>query len=119
MGDVTLAEGWESENRGAFTITMSGPSPKGNDISFTYTATPSQGGTPFIYEAVLTRILIEKLGIDPDSEDGMKTLRKVTAFHGLEDLQRRISGGHNTNFDGLPYIKMFSLRDKPGFERFM
>ena len=119
MAEVTLEDAFAAETGRTFKILMGEPTPKGNDICFPYSAEPTDGGATFIFHAVVTKILSEKLGLDPSETDNLKKLRKITAFKGLADLKRRLSGGHDENFDNMPYIKMYSLRDKPGFEEFM
>ena len=118
MAEVTLEEAYTAETGKVYQILMGEGQPKGNDLAFTYRALP-QGGGEFIFEAVLTKVLIEKLGLDPEDGEGAKKLRKITAFKGLDDLKRRLNGGHDENFDNLPYIKMYSLRDKPEFEAYL
>jgi hypothetical protein len=119
MADVTLEDGYHAETGRVFQIAMGEAEPKGDDLTFTYTSTPEDGGTPFIFQAIISKALYENLGFDKDDPEHIKKLRKITAFKGLEDLKRRLNGGHDENFDNLPYIKMYSLRDKPGFEQFM
>ncbi len=119
MADVMLEEAFVASTGRTYRITMGEASPKGEDIAFTYSAAPNDGGKVFIFEAVVTKVLMEKLGFNKADAEHLKKIRKITAFKGLEDLAKRLNGGHDENFDNLPYIKMFTLRDKPSFEKFM
>ncbi len=119
MADVTLEEAFIAQTGRTYKITMGEAYPKGEDLAFQYTAAPTDGGKSFIFEAVVTKVLIEKLGLTRSDAEHLKKIRKVTAFKGLEDLAKRLNGGHDENFDNLPYIKMFTLRDKPGFEKYL
>ncbi|MHC5037352.1 MAG: hypothetical protein ACYTHM_08570 [Planctomycetota bacterium] len=115
MAYTMLDEGYVAETGKTFTIAMGTGQIKGDNIEFIVKAVPDSDDDPFTFKAVLSKVLIEKMGYAFDTE----TIEKITPIVGkkaLGDLRRRLDGGHDYNFDGNPYIKMYSLRDKRDFD---
>jgi hypothetical protein len=117
MGDrFTLEESWASQAGGTYKIEFEQGDMEDDHYIFLFScAKPS--GDVFVFRAQISPKLVEKLGIDPAAD--AKKLMKMAAGQGMADLKIRLNAGHDQNFEGLPYIKAYTLRDKPGFERFL
>jgi len=99
---VILEEAFRAETGKAFKIAMGNGEIKGND-------------EPFTFHAVMSKVLAEKLGF-AFSPEQIEKVSPVIGKKALADLKRRLDGGHDYNFDGQPYIKMYTLRDKRDFD---
>lgn len=112
----TLEESWASHARETYKIEFHQGEMEDDHFIFVFTCTKPDGAV-FVFNAQISPKLVEKLGIDAATEGNR--LMKVAAGQGMADLKTRLNAGHDTNFEGLPYIKAYTLRDKPGFERFL
>lgn len=113
--NFTLEESWTAQSSTAYKIDFRDGGIEDDHFCFVFTATKDDG--EFIFKAQISPKLVEKLGIDPEGQKNK--LMKVAAGQGLTDLKVRLNAGHDVNFEGLPYIKAYTLRDKPNFERFL
>jgi hypothetical protein len=110
-----LDEAYSAETGKVFVIAMGKGKIDGDNMEFVIKAVPDTEDDPFTFKAVLSRVLVEKMGHSFD-EEGIGNISGIVGKKALVDLRRRLDGGHDYNFDGLPYIKMYSLRDKRDFE---
>lgn len=110
-----LADGWVAETGKGFTIAMGQGTIEGENFEYVIKAVPHNDDDPFTFKAVLSKVLVEKLGYTFD-DSGIEAMNDTVGKKALNDLQRRLDGGHDYNFDGQPYIKMYSLRDHRDFE---
>jgi hypothetical protein len=115
MPYTMLEEGWQAETGKVFVIAMGGGTVEGDNIEFVVKAVPDSEDDPFTFKAVLSKVLVEKMGFAFGPE-GVEPMTEIVGKKALVDLKRRLDGGHDYNFDGLPYIKMYSLRDKRDFD---
>lgn len=115
MPYIVLDPAYTTENGKTFAIAMGKGSLQGENMEFVAKAVPDTGEDPFTFKAVLSKVLVEKLGF-PFEDGSVEKLMEPVGKKVLIDLRRRLDGGHDYNFDGLPYIKMYSLRDKRDFE---
>jgi hypothetical protein len=110
-----LDESYCAESGKVFVIAMGNGKIEGDNMEFTVKAVPDAEEEPFTFKAVLSKVLVEKMG-HPFSEEGIAQVTELVGKKALIDLRKRLDGGHDYNFDGLPYIKMYSLRDKRDFD---
>jgi len=110
-----LDEAYRADTGKIFTIAMGKGKIEGENFEFVIKAVPDTEEDPFTFKAVLSKVLVEKLGFGFD-ETGIEQVSGMVGKKALLDLRRRLDGGHDYNFDGNPYIKMYSLRDKRDFE---
>jgi hypothetical protein len=110
-----LDEGYTAETGKVFVIAMGSGIIEGDNMEFVIKAVPDSEEEPFTFKAVMSKVLVEKMGVTFD-EEGISKIAGVVGKKALVDLRRRLDGGHDYNFDGLPYIKMYSLRDKKEFD---
>lgn len=112
----TLEPAWGSQLRKAYKIEFEEAPSEDGHFMFLFTATAADQA-PFIFKASVSPILVQKLGIDATATP--KKLMKAIAGKGLGDLKTRLNAGHDTNFNNLPYIKTYTLRDKDSFAQFL
>ncbi|MHC4598010.1 MAG: hypothetical protein ACYS47_03300 [Planctomycetota bacterium] len=110
-----LDEAYSAETGKVFVIAMGNGKIEGDNLEFTVKAVPDSEDEPFTFKAVLSKVLVEKMGY-AFSAEGIGQITELVGKKALIDLRKRLDGGHDYNFDGLPYIKMYSLRDKRDFE---
>ncbi len=115
MGDKFLLEqGWFAETKRTYKIEFEELPTEEEHFQFLFTATQPDGKA-FLFKASVSPVLVQKLGIDVATQKNK--LFKGVAGKGLGDLKIRLNAGHDVNFEGLPYIKTYTLRDKPLFEK--
>ena len=112
---VILEEAFRAETGKAFKIAMGNGEIKGDNMQFVIKAVPEGNDEPFTFHAVMSKVLAEKLGF-AFSPEQIEKVSPVIGKKALADLKRRLDGGHDYNFDGQPYIKMYTLRDKRDFD---
>jgi hypothetical protein len=112
---VMLEEAWTAQTGKVFKIAMGNGEVKGDSVSFTIKAVPEGNDEPFTFIALMSKVIIEKLGFAFKPED-VEKFAPLVGKKALGDLKRRLDGGHDYNFDGLPYIKSYTLRDKKDFD---
>ncbi|GEM_PF-2578934 len=110
-----LEEAYIADTGKTFTVAMGKGTVEGENLEFVIKAVPANDDEPFTFKAVLSKVLVEKMGI-PFDESGIEKISGAVGKKALVDLKKRLDGGHDYNFDGQPYIKMYSLRDKRDFE---
>lgn len=116
MADYTmLDEGYSAETGKMFVIAMGKGEIDGDNFAFVAKAVPDSEEEPFTFKAMLSKVLVEKMGFSFDDK-GLEDINDLVGKKVDIDLKRRLDGGHDYNFDGLPYIKMYSLRDKRDFD---
>ena len=112
----TLEESFTARTNKVYKIEFEQAPVEDDHLQFLFTCTQPDGAA-FVFKASISPVLVEKLGIDATSD--AKKLMKCTAGQGLIDLKTRLNAGHDTNFEGLPYIKTYTLRDKPKLEQYL
>jgi hypothetical protein len=112
----TLEAAWTAQTAQKYKIDFAQSEMEDDHFIFVFTCTKSEG-EPFIFKAQVSPKLVEGLGINATTE--LKKLMKVVAGQGMADLKTRLNAGHDVNFEGLPYIKAYTLRDKANFQRFL
>ena len=112
---VILEEAYAAETGKIFKVAMGNGEIKGENVEFVIKAVPAGNDEPFTFHAVLSKGLVEKLWFVFKPEQ-IEKMSPLVGKKSLVDLRRRLDGGHDYNFDGLPYIKMYSLRDKKDFD---
>lgn len=112
----TLEPEWIAKTAEKYKIDFAQGEMEDDHFIFVFTCTKPAGGV-FIFKAQVSPKLVEGLGIDAAAEP--KRLMKAVAGQGMLDLKTRLNAGHDVNFEGLPYIKAYTLRDKSNFARFV
>jgi|SRR3990167_7774264 len=112
----TIELSWTAQTAQKYKIDFAQGEMEDEHYIFVFTCTKPTGDT-FIFKAQVSPKLVEGLGINAATEP--KRLMKCVAGQGMTDLKTRLNAGHDVNFEGLPYIKAYTLRDKANFQRFV
>jgi hypothetical protein len=112
---VILEEAYQAQTQKFFKIAMGNGEIKGENVQFVLKAVPEGNDEPFTFIAMMSKVILEKLGFTFSPED-LEKIAPLVGKKALIDLKRRLDGGHDYNFDGQPYIKSYTLRDKKDFD---